>query len=442
MLENIIGQRETVTVLREELKSSLLPPALLFHGPVYSGKLSAALEVARVLLCEKESGEWNCGCSSCEQNRQLVHPGVLLLGPRYFSFEIPASADVLRRNPKVESQYLFIRSVRKLLRRFDPILWEDDGSKIKSALTAIVELQQSLESFVPGRQLSGTKNLEKEVERIVSLCGDLAAYYPADNIPINQIRAMCQWCHMSNPSRRKIAILENADKMQEGSRNAILKILEEPPKNTYLVLLTTRKGLLIQTVISRLRSYPFHERSAGEQIDVLSKIFKEEGAYSNLREYFLAWKGIDPSELKEIAKRFMNMILAGEDDIGALAEEMKDNLKGRPAVEYLESFGEEILILLRSQLYRGLAEQRSSAEPGSAASAAVRRRARGPDYGQAQLGQAELRSTEVGNQLEAGIDRIERWANLLQSRLRQMSVMNLNPCLVLESLFYGMKEAI
>lgn len=414
MLENIIGQRETVTVLREELKSSLLPPALLFHGPVYSGKLSAALEVARVLLCEENRGEWNCACSSCEQNRQLVHPGVLLLGPRYFSFEIPASADVFRRNPKVESQYLFIRSVRKLLRRFDPILWEDDGSRIKSALTAIVELQQSLESLVPRRELSAVKNLEKEVERIVSLCGDLAAYLPAENIPINQIRAMCQWCHLSNPARRKVAILENADKMQEGSRNAILKILEEPPRNTYLVLLTTRKGLLIQTVLSRLRSYPFHERSVGEQIDVLSKIFKEEGAYSNLREYFLAWKGINPSELKEIAKRFMNMILAGEDDIGALAEEMKDNLKGRPAVEYLESFGEEILILLRSQLYRatldyGQAEQRSAAEPGSAG---------------------------------LGLDSIERWANLLQSRLRQMSVMNLNPSLVLESLFYGMKEAI
>ena len=414
MLENIIGQRETVSVLREELESSLLPPALLFHGPVYSGKLSAALEVARVLLCEKDRGEWSCGCSSCEQNRQLVHPGILLLGPRYFSLEIPASADVLRRNLRIESQYLFIRSVRKLLRRFDPILWEYDGSRIKSALTGVIELQQSLESLIPGRELSGVKNLERELERIVSLCGDLAAHLPAENVPINQIRAMCQWSHLSNPSRRKIVILENADKMQEGSRNAMLKILEEPPKDTYLLLLTTRKGLLIQTVLSRLRSYAFHERSAGEQIDVLSRIFKEEGAYSNLREYFLAWKGINPSELKEVAKRFMSMILGGEDDIGALVEEMKDKLKGRPAVEYLESFGEELLILLRSQLYEHAAG-----------------------------GQAPLASQpQVASQAPLDMDRIERWANLLQSRLRQMSVMNLNPSLVLESLFYGMREAI
>ena len=115
------------------------------------------------------------------------------------------------------------------------------------------------------------------------------------------------------------------------------------------------------------------------------------------------------------------MILTGEDDIGALAEEMKDNLKGRPAVDYLESFGEEILILLRSRLYRDLAEQDSSAEQHSA---------------------EPYRAALDYSQPEVSIDRIERWANLLQSRLRQMSVMNLNPSLVLESLFYGMKEAI
>ncbi len=414
MFENIIGQGEMVNILKEELESGSLPPAMLFHGPLYSGKLSAALEVARVLLCERR-GEWNCRCGSCEQNRQMVHPGVLMLGPRYFTLEIPAAADVLRRNLRVESQYFFVRSVRKLLRRFDPILWEDEGVKIKAALTLVVELQQSLEPFAPGRDLSKVDALPRELDRIVSLCADLAAHLPTENIPINQIRAMCQWSHLSNPSRRKVAILENADKMHEGSRNAMLKILEEPPRDTYLLLLTSRKGLLIRTILSRLRSYPFLERSSDEQTEVLRKIFKEEGAYSDLREYFLAWKGINPVELKEVAKRYLQLILAKKDDFEGVLDEINENLKGRLGAEYLQSFGEELLILFRSLLHAETWPEKS-------------------------VEQTPPAMTEAASQPRVGMDQLEKWADLLRSHLRQMSTMNLNPSLVLESLFYGMRE--
>ena len=44
-----------MTVLGEELKSSSLPQALLFHGPVYSGKLSAALEAACKIIGEEKA---------------------------------------------------------------------------------------------------------------------------------------------------------------------------------------------------------------------------------------------------------------------------------------------------------------------------------------------------------------------------------------------------
>jgi DNA polymerase III delta prime subunit len=397
VFENIIGQSEVVAALREELEASSLPPALLFSGPIYSGKLSTALEVARVLLCEEGKGQWDCRCSACEQQRLLVHRGILLLGPRYFLLEILASADVLRRNQNAASQYLFIRSVRKLLRRFDAVLWEDDSSRIKQALPLVVNVQQALESLTPGVDLSCVQDLDRELESITSQCGSMISYLPAENIPINQIRRMCQWCHMSSPSRRKVVILENADKMQEGSRNALLKILEEPPEDTHLLLLTTRKGLLIQTVLSRLRSYSFPPRSADDQLAVLRTIFKEsKESYKDLREYFLAWKGINPTELREVARRFMHMIVSEDNGIESLLDEIQDNLSGTSAIEYLGSFGEELLLLLRSQLYGGA----------------------------------------------VGLDRIEQWAGLLQSSLRQMGGMNLNPSLVLESLFYRMKEAI
>ena len=45
-------------------------------------------------------------------------------------------------------------------------------------------------------------------------------------------------------------IIENADKMQEGSRNAMLKILEEPPEHVVFILATTELHKIPATVLS------------------------------------------------------------------------------------------------------------------------------------------------------------------------------------------------
>ena len=56
MFENIIGQQGTVETLRAELTRGSYPRSALFFGPSYSGKLSAALEAARVLTCQAGTG--------------------------------------------------------------------------------------------------------------------------------------------------------------------------------------------------------------------------------------------------------------------------------------------------------------------------------------------------------------------------------------------------
>ncbi|OGO88801.1 MAG: hypothetical protein A2Y17_03855 [Clostridiales bacterium GWF2_38_85] len=56
---------------------------------------------------------------------------------------------------------------------------------------------------------------------------------------------------MPNDSDKKIYILENAQDMTVQAQNALLKILEEPPKNVYFFILTIRRELLLPTVLSR-----------------------------------------------------------------------------------------------------------------------------------------------------------------------------------------------
>ncbi len=55
----------------------------------------------------------------------------------------------------------------------------------------------------------------------------------------------------------RIVIVEDADTMNRNAQNAILKILEEPPANVLIILVTHRMGKLIPTIHSRARNIAF-----------------------------------------------------------------------------------------------------------------------------------------------------------------------------------------
>ena len=89
MFDNIICQNAT-ELLKEDIVNSRLPGSILFYGPGASGKLSCALETARVLSC-RNKGEWTCTCSSCLQHKALVSQNVLIAGPGNKILEINAA---------------------------------------------------------------------------------------------------------------------------------------------------------------------------------------------------------------------------------------------------------------------------------------------------------------------------------------------------------------
>ncbi len=374
MFENIIGQTTVVQTLRQELEARAFPSAVLFYGSQFSGKLSTALEVARLLTCGRE-GKWSCTCAACRKQRLLIHPATLLLGWRYFDLEIAAAADVLRRTRRLSAQYLFVRAVRKLTRRFDPILWEGEESKIRKVESVIVEIEEHLDTFepvFPGDQVMDYDRLAKRLDRVVGLSQTLSKALSSDNVPINQLRRASSWLHMTalagsapdtasgthsaSASGTKIVILESADRMHDSSSNYLLKLLEEPPSDSFLILITTRRSAVIPTVRSRLRPYLFVERKPAEQAEVLQRVFHEQREdYRDLREYFLYWKDVNPAQLEKLARRFVqtaldNTELALSEDV---LVELEENLAPKTARGFVSSFLEEILrqllILLREQ---------------------------------------------------------------------------------------------
>ncbi|MDR1429389.1 MAG: DNA polymerase III [Spirochaetaceae bacterium] len=309
MFENILGQDITGQLIRD-IEGESLAPSILFTGPEASGKGSAALELGRVLSCE-EQGSWNCTCPSCASHRHLGSQDMLVLGSKPFSAEIAACARGFARDPSSgAARLLFTRAVRKLLLRFSPVLWEGD-SKLKKINGALFDLSEKLEDFsrVPESGEGGAAL----ADAVLALAFDLEAEGVSDHIPVDQIRRAAYWSRLAPGGKRKILIMENAGQMQEGARNSLLKILEEPPPYLYIVLCAVREGDLLPTVRSRLRVYRFARRSRAVEEEVLRRVFRDNDSVlqGTLIGYLSAFIPPSEEELLPLAAWFAASFAAG-----------------------------------------------------------------------------------------------------------------------------------
>src|SRR4051812_43706670 len=76
-------------------------------------------------------------------------------------------------------------------------------------------------------------------------------------IVIDQVRALEHALQMrSGNGHRKVAIIAEADRLQPQAANAFLKTLEEPPKDSLLILLSAMPEVLPDTILSRCISVP------------------------------------------------------------------------------------------------------------------------------------------------------------------------------------------
>ena len=139
MLENLVGQPASKSII-QDIKSNKFPGAVLFAGSSCTGKLTAALELARALSCNgDDKPHWLCECPSCLRHKALNCSNILLMGPRDCSLEISAAKDSFIKSYRDNdshlkaNRYLFLRSVRKLTLRFSGILWEGESNLSKLA---------------------------------------------------------------------------------------------------------------------------------------------------------------------------------------------------------------------------------------------------------------------------------------------------------------------
>lgn len=180
------------------LAAGRLPPALLLVGPWGVGKQRLALWLAAGLLCEKGPAAPCEACPSCRMALSLSHPDL------HWFFPIP--------RPKGDES--------------------KQAEEAEETLTAAITARR--ENTLYGRS-DGMHGLYLPLMRVLHRRAQMR---PA-------------------MAKRKVFIVGEADRLvpqasSPEAANAMLKVLEEPPPDTYFILTTSELPAILPTIRSRL----------------------------------------------------------------------------------------------------------------------------------------------------------------------------------------------
>ena len=105
-------------------------------------------------------------------------------------------------------------------------------------------------------------------------------------IKIEEIRLLQHKINlMPYEARIKVFIIDNAHQLTAEAANALLKVLEEPPKDSLIILISDKPALLFKTILSRCKVLKF----APLERERLKDIFREESGLEENTAHFLAY---------------------------------------------------------------------------------------------------------------------------------------------------------
>jgi len=108
----------------------------------------------------------------------------------------------------------------------------------------------------------------------------------SDDIKIDQIRELKRSINLrAYEGKKKVFILNDAHRLNPESSNALLKVLEEPPRDSLIILVTSKPQLLFKTIISRCQTIRFYPLNRDYLQDVLVKDY----AVSCEQAHYLAY---------------------------------------------------------------------------------------------------------------------------------------------------------
>jgi DNA polymerase III subunit delta' len=278
LFKDIIGQRLAVDLVKRAIEEKRLAHAYLFIGPDGVGKSLLAKTFAKALNCSALSNERAgrggvepCGeCVSCGKIETKNHPDV-----RWFTHKIGKKRSDRTGEKKSDVNDRWIRP----------------------------------NSLDPDKK--------------------------APHVNIDMIRFLQQAMSLKPyEGRAKVYVIDGADNMTEEAANCLLKSLEEPPKDTVIILLASNIPMLLSTIVSRCQKimfYPLDEDSIKkEMMEKYGLDEKKAACVSRFSEGSLG-KAIETLEEDALAKRdkavdeFISPKRLGDEDAW-LYEEPRDKV--------------------------------------------------------------------------------------------------------------------
>ena len=216
----IIGQAEVKKHLIETVVDNRISHAQLFLGPEACGSLPLAIAYAQYIFCENKQTSDSCGvCASCIKVQKFSHPDLHYSFPIHLLKSTRTADDVfVDWKRQLESSFYFS------LKEWYTTLGNDNK-----------------------QGTIGTEESQRIVKKI-SLKSFEGGY--------------------------KILIMWMPEQMNIQAANKLLKIIEEPPKNTLFILVSENQENIISTILSRTQLVKIPRLKDGE---LASYLVEKEG---------------------------------------------------------------------------------------------------------------------------------------------------------------------
>ncbi|MEZ4908282.1 MAG: hypothetical protein R2771_11730 [Saprospiraceae bacterium] len=297
----IPGQEKIKNELISSFHNNKLPHSILFSGNDGYGSLALAYAFASYIQCENRNEKDKCGvCPSCKKTNKLIHPDI------GFSFPVVSpEKNPLSSNESLNEWRFFFEN--------SPFGDLNDWLKVLN-------------------KENKNSNINKKT------IGEISDFFS----------------NVAYEGNKKISIVWHAEMIgNEGNR--LLKLIEEPPPYTMIILITDKIEKILKTIQSRCRIYripPISDEGIIEFMKVNNKIIDSQTeqliktADGDFNEFNKLLES-DENDLFEIFLRWLNVSYLGNSEkISLISEDFfrmgKENLKKYFA--YLLFFLEQVVL--------------------------------------------------------------------------------------------------
>lgn len=230
-IEDIQGQEMIKNEVSRMVANDHFPHATLFLGGEGSEKLHYAYVVARMLMCENRLDGQLCNtCNSCKKSLNFTHPDIL------FSF---------------------------------PFVREGSGDFQSDDFLGDWKKAFQANPYMNVYEWAGIQNAGNKQPNIT-------AY------ECLQIQRKLQMKPFE--SSQKVLLLWMPEFLGKES-NRLLKILEEPPANTYIILVAEDPERILPTILSRCQLFKIEDLTAADVRNILERFFKKTPEEAEMASY-------------------------------------------------------------------------------------------------------------------------------------------------------------